>query len=97
MATKKKTDEALKEAESKVFIQQEKEPVMYLGPTFSRIGLKTNQLFRGGIPEQYDKEPYKRLFAEPLQISALKKSIKTQGTAANIAYKDVLAEINGME
>lgn len=97
MAMKKKTDEALKEAESKVFVQQEKGPVMYLGPNFLRVDLKTNQLFRGGIPEQFDKEPYRRLFAEPLEISTVKANIKKAGTAANLAYKDVLAEINRME
>lgn len=85
MATKKK-DNPVPEVEYK---QPEKSPVMYLGPTIPKLGLKTNQLYRDGIPEKFNKEPFKRLFAEPLAIHSLKENIKKAGTAASLAYKDV--------
>ena len=71
-----------------------KEPVMYLGPSIPRMGLKTNMLFKNGIPEQFDREPVKRLFASPLEIQNRKKSIKKAGTAANIAFRSLLEKQN---
>lgn len=85
MATKKK-DSQVPEVEYK---QPKKSPVMYLGPTIPKMGLKTNQLYRDGIPDKFNKEPLKRLFAEPMAIHSLKENIKKVGTAASLAYKDV--------
>lgn len=70
-----------------------KGPVMYLGPTIPQMGLKTNQLYRDGIPERFNQAPVKRLFAEPLKINELKENIKRAGTAANLAYKDMLSKL----
>ena len=85
MATKKK-DSPVPEVENK---QPEKSPVMYLGPTIPKLGLKTNQLYRDGIPDRFNQVPLNRLFAEPLAIHSLKENIKKAGTAASLAYKDV--------
>lgn len=80
---KKKTDEVLA-------VKENIGPVMYLGPVVPKKGLKTNQLFKDGIPEAFNVEPFKRLFAEPLKISEVKKAIQSKGTAANLAYKEIL-------
>ena len=85
MAVKKKIED----------IKVEAEPVMYLGPTIPQAGLKTNQLYCGGIPEKFNQAPLKRLFAKPLEIASLKASIQKAGTVVDLAYKVVLREWSG--
>ncbi|MCI6870076.1 MAG: hypothetical protein MR853_05035 [Selenomonadales bacterium] len=96
MATKKK-DNLVPDAVEAIKPDAVKNPVMYLGPAIPRMGLKTNQLYRDGIPERFNKEPIKRLFAEPLKINDVKASIKKAGTAANLAYTDMLNRLSEME
>lgn len=97
MALKKRDAELTSETEQKTIVQDSKAatvkgPVMYLGPTILKVGLKKNMLFKDGVPEEFNREPFKRLFAEPLEINALKANIKKAGSAANLAYKAVLEE-----
>lgn len=86
-----------KEGQTSEVKQPEMNPVMYLGPTVPKMGLKTNQLYKDGIPGRFNQEPLKRLFAEPLAINSLKENIKKTGTAANLAYNEVLSKYMEME
>lgn len=97
MAGKKTVKEPEKIQELAKTPEVKKGPVMYLGPTVTKIGLKNCQLFSEGIPAQFDRVPLNRLFAEPMEINRLKKSIVTTGTAANLAYADIAANKINLE
>lgn len=73
-------------------MDENKGPVIYIGPSYKDTEIHANQIFADGIPEKYKDDPvYKHLFVTAGELDVAQKEIKSTGSLRNIMYKRAMA------
>ena len=67
-------------------MDENKGPVIYIGPSYKDTEIHANQIFADGIPEKY-----KHLFVTAGELDVAQKEIKSTGSLRNIMYKRAMA------
>jgi hypothetical protein len=76
-------------------VPAKQKPKMWIGPTVTGLGIKSNTIVRGGNMPQLqsliDTKPMvKVLFVSADKVTLARQAMRTEGTIEHLAYKQVL-------